>query len=134
MIYWKLFKNKYFWFILGALSLIAGIFSFFRDREKQKFIDQSPIMYCVEFRDSVKYPSVIAITDLHYAEEYVRYFSGESKKHDFRFYGIPDGCEVKILDEKYHGKLVKAVLVGKYPRNVFKEFWIWFEFVTPNTP
>lgn len=112
------------------MSLLIGFLTFIESRNKQKLIDNAPIMYCSEYRDSINFHSIISITDLCFAEEYIDYFSGKSNSLDFNFYRIPNDCEVKIHKEEFDGKLIKVVLVGEYPRNLFKEFWIWHEFVT----
>ena len=130
MFYLKLFKNKYFWLIIVLVSVSVGLFSYFSDRKMQELLDKTPTNYCFEYRDSVKASSILVITDLDYAEEYVAYFSGEREKQNFRSIAIKTGTNVKIIDEKYDGKLLKAFHIHKTgKRTKYEEFWIWYEFV-----
>ena len=91
-------------------------------------------MYCIEYRDTIDYPSILAIVDFSYAENYINYFSGKKKNQDFRSYPIPTGSRVKILDSMYEGKLAKVILIDKVEkRRIYEEFWIWHEFLK-NSP
>lgn len=94
----------------------------------QELLDSTPTNHCYEFRDSVKVSSILVITDLDYAKEYVAYFSGEREKQNFRSISIQEGTNVKIIDEKYSGKLLKAIHIHT-SRKKYEEFWIWYEFV-----
>ncbi len=135
MFYWKIFKNKYFWLFITIISLSAGIWSFLYDKKRDKLLEKSPLMYCVDNRSTSESRYVLVITDIDHAENYIAYYSGEMEKQNFRSIAIPNGSKVKAIDKKYDGRLIKAVLTHKTDKRItYEEFWVWHEFVIAEPP
>lgn len=119
-----------------TVSLIGAIVGCIVSNSKKTKLDIAKIAYCSEFREHLKYPSIIAIRYLQDSLEYERIIVNDSAVTDLPFIALDEGQKVKILD----GSMQKFKKIALYDENIlthqpqYSEYWIWHEFLNSQPP
>ncbi len=129
----KVLKNRRFWFLWLTLSIIGGVVSYFIIASKDANLIVKNIYFTIEYRDNLKYSSIIAVQNEVDTVNYLHYFKDETKNVDFNFTNLPEGKEVYVLNFNQSKNLAKIAVVSSSTDRIngsYIEYWIWYKFLS----
>lgn len=133
MIYWRLFKNKWFLIILVVVSFSAAIISYFLNQKHMEELNAAENAICVEFRD-LKHPSIWGIKKLKHKDQYLKVMldTTVNTHNNIPTSVVENNQKVKILGYSNDSILVNVAIMRKKGTPVnpqYEELWLWNKFI-----
>jgi hypothetical protein len=128
-------NSKAFWILIVVGTILGGIVGVIMKYNKDSKLENATIKYCYEYRDYIKYPSIVAIEDLSEGANYISYLSNGTGISAFKFSAIFQGQKVYVLDSVSNFPLINiAILFSKASggRSTYEEVWVWHKFLLMN--
>ncbi len=116
---------------ISVLAISGGVIGFYTARNRNQIRSRSEIAFCVEYRDYIALPSIIAIGSLNDTAEYVRVLSDTSARTSMSFISLEVEQKVLILDRTYprFPRIGFSYDNTKRHQQKYAEYWIWHEFL-----
>ena len=129
----SIFARKRFWLAWIILSLIGAFIGYYHSAERDKKLSNASIVELREYR-ALKYPSIIAIENLRYQEEYLRVLEDSSIKHlNIPFRALHERSTARLIGFNEDGSLAQIAITNDRIDAVnppYLELWISSKFLS----